>query len=402
MIKVLINKGSLCKFLIIGFLCALLMVAVNITSFDEFTAEQAFLAARDGFIELEEREFSAEPVMCSLWFLLFVPFIVQILTEDYETAKSFVFIRLKSIGKWYGYKMLQGIFYSLFAAFTYNFSIAVISVLSGYEIKRAVTLCFYTLYGTLSGALFLFFFVSLTYVMSFKLPSHVSTVIILFVIAAMMISITFIGNNKNTAKGSDKINSIYSKFGVEAMVEKTEKLTGMDINHYAVVKTEALIDIVDAIGGIEYNVPINMDYDDITQNLHIHLKSGVQLIDGEKAEQLLRFRHNNDGSSYPSEYGDNDFGRMRTQREFIKSVAKQTIRVGNVFKIPKISNAIFENVETDMNIWTIVKYIPSAFSFDMDSIKNYQLPGESKKYNSLWFYIPNSKETIKLLEELKK
>lgn len=213
---------------------------------------------------------------------------------------------------------------------------------------------------------------------------------------------TFIGNNKNTAKGSDKINSIYSKFGVEAMVDKTEKLTGMDINHYAVVKTEALIDIVDAIGGIEYNVPINMDYDDITQNLHIHLKSGVQLIDGEKAEQLLRFRHNNDGSSYPSEYGDNDFGRMRTQREFIKSVAKQTIRVGNVFKIPKISNAIFENVETDMNIWTIVKYIPSAFSFDMDSIKNYQLPGESKKYNSLWFYIPNSKETIKLLEELKK
>lgn len=195
MIKVLINKGMLCKFLITGFLCALLMVAVNITSFDEFTAEQAFLAARDGFIELEEREFSAEPLMCSLWFLLFVPFIVQILTEDYETAKSFIFIRLKSIGKWYGYKMLQGIFYSLFAAFAYNFSIAIVAILSGYEIKSVVTLCAYTLFGTLSGALFLFFFVALTYVISFKISSHVSTIIILFTIIVIMISITFVGNN---------------------------------------------------------------------------------------------------------------------------------------------------------------------------------------------------------------
>ncbi|MBP3596377.1 MAG: LCP family protein [Clostridia bacterium] len=211
---------------------------------------------------------------------------------------------------------------------------------------------------------------------------------------------TFVGTNRNNAKGSDKINSIYSKFGAEMMVEKVEKLTGLDIDHYAVVKTEALIEIVDAIGGVEFDVPINMDYDDITQNLHIHLKSGVQLIDGEKAEQLLRFRHNNNGTSYPSNYGDNDFGRMRTQREFIKSVAKQTIKLGNIFRIPKISSAIFKNVETDMNFGTIIKYIPSALSFDMNSIKNYQLPGESKKCNSLWFYIQDSNETIKLVNDL--
>lgn len=212
---------------------------------------------------------------------------------------------------------------------------------------------------------------------------------------------TFIGVNKNKAKGTDKINSIYSKYGVETMVEKAEKITGLKINHYAVVKTEALIDIVDAIGGIEFDVPINMDYDDITQDLHIHLESGVQLIDGEKAEQLLRFRHNNDGTSYPSNYGDNDFGRMRTQREFIKSLAKQTITLGNVYRIPKISSALFKNVETDLKFLTILKYIPSALSFDMDSIENYQLPGESKKCNSLWFYIQDSNETIKLVNELK-
>ena len=76
-----------------------------------------------------------------------------------------------------------------------------------------------------------------------------------------------------------------------------------------------------------------MKYDDPTQDLHIDLKAGVQMIDGEKAEQLLRFRKNNDGTSYPTEYGDNDTGRMRTQREFIMAVMNQTLKPENIFKI---------------------------------------------------------------------
>ena len=105
-----------------------------------------------------------------------------------------------------------------------------------------------------------------------------------------------------------------------------------------------------------------MDYDDPTQDLHIHLKKGVQLIDGKKAEQLLRFRHNNDNTSYTSEYGDNDFGRMKTQREFIKETINQT--------------------------------------FDTNNIENIQIPGESQKYNNLWFFNYYKKETKKLLENI--
>lgn len=210
---------------------------------------------------------------------------------------------------------------------------------------------------------------------------------------------TFIGTNKNSAKGRDKINSMYSR-GPEVMVEKVEELTNLNIDYYAVVKNDALIKIVDAIGGVTFNVPINMNYDDVTQNLHIHLNSGVQLIDGEKAEQLLRFRHNNDGSSYPSSYGDNDFGRMRTQRDFIKETARQTLNLGNIFKIPKISKAVFDNLETDISFFTTLKYIPSALWFDIDSLETYQLPGESKKCNSLWLYIHDSNETMKLINEL--
>ena len=211
---------------------------------------------------------------------------------------------------------------------------------------------------------------------------------------------TFIGDDENNAKGRDKINALYTREGPEAVINKVEKITNLDIDYYVVVKNDALIDIVNSIGSVEFDVPIDMDYDDITQDLHIHLKSGVQKIDGEKAEQLLRFRHNNDGSSYPASYGDNDLGRMRTQRNFMMETAKQTISFKNIFKIPFIASAIMKNVDTNMTMGTGMKYVPSALNFDISSVETYVLPGEAKKLNSLWFYDYSISRTKNLIDEL--
>ena len=119
------------------------------------------------------------------------------------------------------------------------------------------------------------------------------------------------------------------------------ELTGLDRKYYVIVKTEALIKLVDAIGGVKFNVPMRMKYTDTSQNLVIDLEEGEQLIDGNKAEQLLSFRHNDyqkgvGMTSYPSEYGDNDFGRMRTQRDLIIATLKQTLKPSNIFKIGQI------------------------------------------------------------------
>ena len=77
---------------------------------------------------------------------------------------------------------------------------------------------------------------------------------------------TYVGKNKAKATPSDKINSLYSYGGAEKTLEAVNKLTGLDIKYYAVVKTEALIKLVDAIGEVNFNVPIDMKYDDPTQN----------------------------------------------------------------------------------------------------------------------------------------
>lgn len=221
--------------------------------------------------------------------------------------------------------------------------------------------------------------------------------------SAFMLSIprdTFIGTNKNAPKGTDKINSLYSK-NPEKLLKKVSDITGIDLKYYIVIDNSALIKIVDILGSIDFEVPIDMDYDDPTQDLHIHLKKGMQKIDGEKAEQLLRFRHNNDGSSYPAEYGDNDFGRMKTQRAFITETLKQTVVLENLTKSKKILDTVLDNIETNMNIKKeLLPYIPVAVEFDINSIISEQLPGESEKLNDLWFFVHYKNETKKLVNEL--
>ena len=216
--------------------------------------------------------------------------------------------------------------------------------------------------------------------------------------SASMLSIprdTFVGKTKAAAKGSDKINSIYSKNGIDKLVNTVNDIVNLDINYYAIINNNALIDLIDVIGGVYFDVPIDMDYDDPTQDLHIHLKKGYQLIDGEKAELLLRFRHNNDGTSYPSQYGDNDFGRMKTQREFINETIKQTINVNNILKSKDIIDSIFNNVETNIDKKEIIPYLPRLATFNTECIESTQLPGKSEKINDLWFFIYDKKSYLK-------
>lgn len=134
------------------------------------------------------------------------------------------------------------------------------------------------------------------------------------------------GNSLSKAKPQDKINSIYSEKNPEKILSKVNEITGLSINYYVKVDNKALIKLVDILGGVEFDVPIDMNYDDKSQNLHIHLKKGVQVINGEKAEMLLRFRHNNNGTTYPVEYGDNDFGRMKTRKKFYYGCIKANFR----------------------------------------------------------------------------
>lgn len=211
---------------------------------------------------------------------------------------------------------------------------------------------------------------------------------------------TFVGTNKNKATSYDKINALYQS-SPQKTLAAVNKLTGLNINYYIVINNNALVELVDKIGGVEFNVPINMDYDDSTQDLHIHLKEGPQKLNGEQAEGLVRFRKNNNGTSYPASYGDNDLGRMRTQREFLMEVAKQTLQLKNITKIGSFVDILKQNVQTNISNWTMMKdYVAYAVDFNTANIETASLPGEADYYNKLSFFIHNEKETKALVEEL--
>mgnify|MGYP004645437381 FL=1 len=222
---------------------------------------------------------------------------------------------------------------------------------------------------------------------------------------------TFVGKKPQTGTGSDKINALYQK-SPERTLEKVNELTGLNIKYYMVIDNQALIKLVDVVGGVDFYVPMDMKYDDSSQDLHINLKEGQQTLNGDKAEQLLRYRHGNLDKktgrylgTYPEEYGGDDYGRMRTQREFMMATAKQTLQAKNILKVKEIVDIAYEYVETNLSISVIKDYVPYAVNIDVSNIKSEVLPGNSYGPTTtpsypLWFFVADKAETAKLVEEL--
>ena len=121
----------------------------------------------------------------------------------------------------------------------------------------------------------------------------------------------------------------------------------------------------------------------------------------------MRFRKNDDGTGYPAEYGSDDIGRMKTQRNFIMATAKQTLQAKNIFKIKDIIDIIYEYVETNISISNIKSYVPYAINFNVENLKSVVLPGTSvgptqsgNLYAPYWFILTNKTEAKKLVESL--
>lgn len=213
---------------------------------------------------------------------------------------------------------------------------------------------------------------------------------------------TYVTNGNYKYSAYNKINSLYSGGKTpEKTVQAVNEITGLDINYYILVDTEALVKLVNLIGGVYFDVPTDMNYDDDGQDLHIHLTKGYQNLTGEQVEQVVRFRHNNDGTSYPPEYGDEDYGRMKTQRNLIIEIAKQTIKLKNTTEIKNILNIMKEDVKTNVNFNSIIDYVPYAVNIDMSTIKTFQLPGISENRKGYgWFFYYDEEKTKKLVDEL--
>lgn len=199
-----------------------------------------------------------------------------------------------------------------------------------------------------------------------------------------------------------KINSTMSyERREELMIEKVREITGLPVHYYAEVDFDGLKKVVDVLGGVDYEVPDDLRYDDPVQNLHINLKKGMQHLDGQKAHDLLRFRHSNDGVPNPKSYATGgDDGRIRTQQAFLKALAEQKLKPQYITKVPQLLDEIYKYVKTNLSVADALSYAGMLNKLNAESFQTYTLPGEDKYTGGLWYFIYDPQKTKTLIDDV--
>ncbi|MDR1953003.1 MAG: LCP family protein [Clostridiales Family XIII bacterium] len=185
-----------------------------------------------------------------------------------------------------------------------------------------------------------------------------------------------------------KINSVYKTEGVEKAAEAVSNvLSGVPIHFYEIISDDGVAHIVDAMGGVEIDVPMDMKYTDLDQDLYIDLKKGNQVLTGDQAVQFLRFR-----KGYPT----GDIGRVEAQQNFIKEAFKQSIGFG----FPKVAKAVMEEVDSNMKLKMAVRIAGKAVGMDTEDIATYMTPGESSTFNGASYFLVDEGKTAEMMNTI--
>ena len=198
-----------------------------------------------------------------------------------------------------------------------------------------------------------------------------------------------------TTRWDSKINSAFSLRGIDELKSDITQITGLEIDRYVIVGLRGFREIIDAIGGVEVDVPIRMFYTDPTpgHQLRIDLQPGLQTLSGAQAEGFIRFRKNNNGTGYP----DGDLGRLRAQQQFYNALLNQIISLRGVLQAPTLLGIVQENVRTDLTGDEMFRYLGIALRAEMENFDVMQLPGAPGYVRGISYFIHNSTETEQLI-----
>ncbi|WP_289141599.1 LCP family protein [uncultured Brevibacillus sp.] len=166
--------------------------------------------------------------------------------------------------------------------------------------------------------------------------------------------------------GSSRINSAIVDGGPEMAMKTVSQFTGLPVDRYVITDFEGFKALIDAIGGVELDVEKNMYYHDPTDKgvYDINLKKGLQQLDGNKALQYVRFRH--DATS--------DYTRTERQRKLLAAIANQMKNGTTLIQLPSILKEVTPYVQTNIGSMDMLKLSALGLSLNTQSPGNYQLP----------------------------
>ena len=195
-----------------------------------------------------------------------------------------------------------------------------------------------------------------------------------------------------------KLNSSYNNGGTEKLRSNIEDMLGIPVDFYVSVDLKGFIALIDQIGGVDFDVPEDMDYDDPYQDLHIHFKAGLQHLSGQQSMEVVRFRHNSDKDN-PGYGGRQDIGRIGTQQAFLKTVAQKLMKIENV---PAMAETFLKYVKTDLTLGNLVWLANQALSMGgTDAISFATLPGDGAGwYKGKSFYTLYPEQVLEMTNSM--
>ena len=199
---------------------------------------------------------------------------------------------------------------------------------------------------------------------------------------------TYYPRSNYSGAAYQKVNSVYETEGYKGACQTaSDILGGIPIHYYAEIDTNGAIKIIDAMGGVTMDVPVDMNYSDPDQGLYIDLKAGVQHLSGEQAVQFARFR---------SGYANADLGRINAQQELLKAVASQA----GALDFAKIAIVARAETKTNMSVISQAAFATRLAGMAGGSFNTYTIPGKAGMQNGLSYFFHDQDATTALVKQI--
>lgn len=206
-------------------------------------------------------------------------------------------------------------------------------------------------------------------------------------------------NDPNNHLHFSKLTEVYMGVGGgnEALVQVRKivsEIVGLDIDYMATIDVGGFKDVVDILGGIDFYVPQRMKYTDPIQDLYIDLQEGQQVLDGEHAMQLVRFR------KYPM----GDIQRTRVQQELIFAAYNKVLQMRDVDQIAKLTSSVYSIFNADFGLKFALDYAGYFYEKKDSNLMNLDnmvtLPSYGDKINEIWYQDWDMDEVHGVVNEL--
>lgn len=190
-----------------------------------------------------------------------------------------------------------------------------------------------------------------------------------------------------------KINSVYwgarnnGGDGIAALKEHVKKLSGIEPDCYAVIDLDVFVEAVDQLGGIWFDVPERMYYE---EGPVIDLQPGYQLLNGEQSMWLCRYR---------SSYVNGDIDRIDVQHDFLKAAAEQFLSLGSIPNVSKLAALLAENMDTNMSAANMAYFARQLLMCDSDDVNFHTAPNTPRMVHELSYTFLELYDWLEMVNE---